>query len=163
MAMIFAPFRNCSTQRSRSEYCSDPLCARCVRRSQQRGRRGSRTLKAYRSSAFGPVASPIGLPIRWESGRLDLNHARPFTWCPIRLRSDRPKRRTVALRASVGSTEAAKDVVARFGGVRPTRASVDSTAPILTWGEGGDEPSNPRFVTCLRRATRREEMLGGQG
>jgi hypothetical protein len=27
------------------------------------------------------------------------------------------------LRASVGSTEAAKDVVARFGGVRPTRAS----------------------------------------
>jgi len=30
-------------------------------------------------------------------------------------RRGRPKRRTVALRASVGSTEAAKDVVARFG------------------------------------------------
>jgi hypothetical protein len=30
-------------------------------------------------------------------------------------RSDRPKRRTVALRASVGSTEAPKDVVARVG------------------------------------------------
>jgi hypothetical protein len=33
----------------------------------------------------------------------------------VRRRSDRPKRRTVALRASVGSTEAAKDVVARVG------------------------------------------------
>ena len=37
-----------------------------------------------------------------------------------------------SLRASVGSTEAPKDVVARFGVVGPTRASVDSAAAIDT-------------------------------
>jgi hypothetical protein len=35
--------------------------------------------------------------------------------CPCALRSDRPKRRTVALRASVGSTEASTSLAARFG------------------------------------------------
>ena len=35
------------------------------------------------------------------------------------LRSDRPKRRTVALRASVGSTEASASPLARFGVVGP--------------------------------------------
>jgi hypothetical protein len=41
---------------------------------------------------------------------------------------------TGELRASVGSTEAANKVVARFGVVGPTRASVDSTSPIRTLG-----------------------------
>jgi hypothetical protein len=37
------------------------------------------------------------------------------------LRSDRPKRRTIALRASVGSTEASASLLARVGVVGPTR------------------------------------------
>jgi hypothetical protein len=46
------------------------------------------------------------------------------------------------LRASVGSTEAAKDVVARVGVVGPTRASFDSDAhnPDI----GASDPRNRR-------------------
>src|SRR6516164_1236490 len=46
----------------------------------------------------------------------------PWLW-RASVSSDRPKRRTIGLRASVGSTEASESHLARVGVVGPTRAT----------------------------------------
>jgi hypothetical protein len=72
----------------------------------------SRVIRLCLRFGIGPVFILVGEP-QFDSG---VEHFNGWFQEPLfQRRYHRPKRRTVALRASVGSTEAAQDVIARFG------------------------------------------------
>jgi hypothetical protein len=124
-----------------------------------RGRRGfDGLMRAPRGSA------PCG---RWDrtpgysgsrggrSGCVPTKWAWPSVTPSRRMRTTRSSRGqpTVASRASVGSTDAAKDVVARFGGVRPTRARL-----LLAEARGcGADISRP--WECVHRISNRVALV----